>query len=232
MKTSTLLSAFADYLESSNNEILSLAQDNEDHLVKAAVACVEAAGILRDAAESVSATEVSDPESVITTENLEGLSAIATMFGSTNDPELVKQAGVIDALIHSFVLTAEDVNKGKKAEAEKIQKMKDLYEATNKFEDKKEAIDKAYKASPMTKEYRPLEAPLSTRHCPDHPGTGLARLEDHVWQCGLDKKIYDFNSGFTTMNGDKIPGGGVEFQTGGERPVFESSFTTRENHKK
>ena len=231
MKTSELLIAFANYLENSNNEIISLAEDDEDHLVKVALACVEAASILRETAEDISTTElVSEP--AITADSLEGLAAIATMFDSTNDPELIKQANVIDALIHNFVLTAEDVNKGKTAEAKKVQKMKDLYEATNKFDDKKEAIEKTYNDSPMTKQYRPLEAPLSTRHCPDHPGTSLARVEDHVWQCNLDKKLYDFNSGFTTMNGDRIPGGGVEFQTGGERPIFESSFTTRENHRK
>ena len=231
MKTSELLVAFANYLESPNNEMLLLAEDDENHLIKVAVACVEAANVLRETAEDISTTEQS-VEPVITAESLEGLAAIATMFDSTHDPALVKQASVIDALIQNFVLTAEDVNKGKLVEAQKIQKMKDLYEVTNKFEDKKEAIEKSYKASPMTKEYRPLEAPLSTRHCPDHPGTSLARVEDHVWQCGLDKKMYDFNAGFTTMNGDHIPGGGVEFQTGGEKPIFQSSFTTRENHRK
>ena len=57
MKTSELLIAFANYLENSNNEIISLAEDDEDHLVKVALACVEAASILRETAEDISTTE-------------------------------------------------------------------------------------------------------------------------------------------------------------------------------
>ena len=154
------------------------------------------------------------------------------MFDSTGDADLQKQASVIDELISSFIVTSEGVAALKKSEAMKIEKLKALYNQKNSFDAKKADVKKAFDDSPKTKVYRPLEAPLSTRYCPDHPGTSLIRLEDHVFQCSLDKKIYDFDAGFTTLNGNKVPGGGVEYQTGGDRPVFENSFSTRETHKK
>lgn len=229
MKASDLLISFAQYLENSNNEIIALAEDNEDHLVKVSIACIEAANILKETASEISSTE---EESPISSDSIDGLSAIATMFDLTGNPELQKQASVIDELINNFYVTSEQRESQKKSEAMKIEKMKDLFLQKTSFEPKKAEVEKAFSDSPYTKEYRPLESPLSTRHCPDHPGTGLIRIEDHVWQCSLDKKIYDFNAGFTTLNGNKFPGTSVENQTSGSRPIFESSSSTRENHKK
>ena len=230
MRASELLLAFAKYLENSNNEIISLAEENDEHLLKVSIACVEAAEILKETAHEIAPEEYE--ESNLTFDSLDSLSAIASMFDSTGDEELKKQASVIDELIANFVVNSDGVSALKKSEAMKIEKMKALYNQKNSFDPKKAEIKKAFDDSPKTKQYRPLEAPLSTRHCPDHPGTSLIRLEDHVWQCSLDKKIYDFDAGFTTLNGNKVPGGGVEYQTGGDRPVFENSFSTRETHKK
>ena len=96
--------------------------------------------------------------------------------------EIKKQASVIDELIYSFVTNSDDVRTAKKAEAMKIEKLKALYNQKNSFDAKKESIAKEVKDSPKMKEYRSLEAPLSTRYCPDHPGTSVIRIEDHVWQ--------------------------------------------------
>lgn len=230
MRASELLLAFAKYLENSNNEIISLAEENEDHLLKVSVACIEAAEILKETANEIAPEEYE--ESHISVDSLDSLSAIAGMFDSTGDDDLKKQASVIDELIANFVVTSDGVAALKKSEAMKLEKMKALYNQKNSFDAKKADVQKAFDDSPKTKQYRPLEAAMSSRYCPDHPGTSLIRLEDHVWQCSLDKKIYDFDAGFTTLNGNKVPGGGVEYQTGGDRPVFENSFSTRETHKK
>ena len=81
------------------------------------------------------------------------------------------------------------------------------------------------------KEYRPLEAPLSTRTCPDHPGAQIARVGEDTYQCSLDKKVYNYKGGFTTMKGNVIPGGDVSAQTQalGDRAIEHMSFDTRES---
>lgn len=67
--------------------------------------------------------------------------------------------------------------------------------------------------SPSYKKYRVLEAPLSARTCPDHAGAQLARVGERRWQCCMDHKIYDYDTGFTTLNGDRVSGGDVSEQT-------------------
>ena len=49
---------------------------------------------------------------------------------------------------------------------------KEELDKMNKISDSQKAIDK----SQMTKEYRILEAPLSTRYCPDHAGAQITRV--------------------------------------------------------
>jgi hypothetical protein len=72
---------------------------------------------------------------------------------------------------------------------------------------------------------------LSTRYCPDHPGAQFARIADCVYQCELDKKMYNFKEGFETMKGNKIPGGTVSEQTRslGDRALEQMHFATRES---
>jgi len=73
-----------------------------------------------------------------------------------------------------------------------------------------------------------LEAPLSTRYCPDHPGVQIARVGEHLWQCELDKKSYNFETGFELNNGSKVPGGDVAQQTQGLNLPYHAIFDTRE----
>jgi hypothetical protein len=63
------------------------------------------------------------------------------------------------------------------------------------------------------KKYKPMEAPLSSRCCSDHPGSMLMRIGDNVYQCDLDKKIFDFASGYKLMDGTVVPGSSVQNQT-------------------
>jgi hypothetical protein len=81
----------------------------------------------------------------------------------------------------------------------------------------------------MAKQYTIMEAPLSTRYCPDHPGVPLMRVGDHQAQCELDKKIYNYETGYTLNNGSKVPGGDVSQQTAVLDIPYYSIFTTRED---
>jgi tetratricopeptide (TPR) repeat protein len=54
---------------------------------------------------------------------------------------------------------------------------------------------------------------LSTRYCPDHRGVSVVRLDDNLYQCPLDGKIYDFKNGYQNYDGEMVPGGSVSNQT-------------------
>jgi hypothetical protein len=54
---------------------------------------------------------------------------------------------------------------------------------------------------------------LSTRYSPDRVGVQARRISDGVIQDPISNKIYDWNDGFTTEDGDEIQGGSVSLQT-------------------
>lgn len=57
------------------------------------------------------------------------------------------------------------------------------------------------------------ETTRNTRYCPDHHGVSLYRLADGVYQCPLDRSVYDYNEGFTTQDGKEHNGGSVAEMT-------------------
>jgi hypothetical protein len=54
---------------------------------------------------------------------------------------------------------------------------------------------------------------LSTRYSPDRVGVQAARIGDGVCQDPITNKIYDWNDGFKTEDGENFVGGGVALQT-------------------
>jgi len=54
---------------------------------------------------------------------------------------------------------------------------------------------------------------LSTRYSPDRVGVQAKRISDGVFQDPITNKIYDWNEGFKTEDGDVFSGGGVSLQT-------------------
>lgn len=56
----------------------------------------------------------------------------------------------------------------------------------------------------------------------------IARIGENLWQCELDKKNYDYQSGFTLSNGNKVPGGDVAQQSKGVDNPSYTVFDTRE----
>lgn len=157
-------------------------------------------------------------EGGLSEDSLDKLAKLASELDSSDDESKQAQASVLDEILLGI---------GAKKKAVAGDDYKNPYQlGQSKY------VDEAKKAiKDKVKEFRPLEAPLSTRTCPDHPGALLARTEDHVYQCQLDKAYYNYQAGFTTMKGNKVPGGSVQNQTRDfDNPVGENlSFNTRES---
>lgn len=210
-----MLQSIASWLESPNNEALLLAETNEECMKVVAENCILAAALLKNAAIEVDAIEPLE-ESKITPEAIEDLANLASAFDASGDPALKKQASVIDELLLTIASPPGALAAKRAADDYRLDELKKKYEQpskelreTNKIADSEKAIEK----SEMTKRYKILEAPLSTRTCPDHAGAQMARVGEHMFQCELDKKIYNYESGYTLNNGAKVPGGDVAQQT-------------------
>lgn len=165
----------------------------------------------------------------------------ATELDKTGDQELIKEASVIDEILLTLAAPRDAKEAFKLAEDKEIERLREKYR-TEALEDSykhpREELQKDLKTADAVKaiensvkEYRPMEAPLSTRTCPDHPGAQMQRIGDTIYQCSLDKKVYNYRGGFTTMKGNKVPGGDVSEQTHslGDRAFEHMSFDTRES---
>jgi hypothetical protein len=228
MRISDMLTAIASWLESPNNEAVLLAEYHDDSLKVVAESFVLAAALIKNAADQVSEIEPPEP-SKVTPESVEEIAALAAALDASGDPQLKKQASVLDELLLS--IAAPPVEERKDLLDARTEEFKKKYEdprkelhKVNKLGDSEKAIEK----SQMTKEYKIMEAPLSTRYCPDHPGVQIARVGEHMWQCELDKKSYNFETGFELNNGAKVPGGDVAQQTQGINVPYHAIFDTRE----
>lgn len=60
---------------------------------------------------------------------------------------------------------------------------------------------------------QPFTRSLSTRYSPDRVGVQARRVSDGVWQDPITNKIYNWNEGFSTENGEEFSGGRVSLQT-------------------
>ncbi len=230
MRISNMLYAIATWLESPDNEALLLSEYNDECSKIVAESCIEAAAAIKKAAEQVEEIEPA-MESEITSESLQGLADIAAAFDASNDPELKKQASVIDELLLTIAAPPNALAMRKDLYDNRIEDLKKRYEEPKKQLDKLNKIsdvEKAIDKSKMTKEYRINEHALSARSCPDHPGGQLARVGQDMWQCELDKKIYNTAEGYTLNNGDKVPGGDISQQTKNLTPESHVLFDSRE----
>lgn len=230
MRISDMLYAIASWLESPDNEALLLAEYDDKCMKVVSESCVLAAALIKNAAEEVDGLEPAE-DSKITPKAIEELGSLAAALDSSNDPALKKQASVLDELLLTIAAKPNEFAEKKAASDYRLEELKKRYEnsgkelkETNKIADAVKAIER----SEMTKSYAVLEAPLSTRYCPDHSGAQVARVGEHTWQCSLDKKIYNFDTGFTLSNGNKVPGGDVANQTQSVTVPAHAVFDTRE----
>ena len=201
-------------------------------LVTAQTAIKEAVNSLEQLAE-VAASDLDE-------EDIDFIAALASEFDADGDPILQKQATVLDQVLLNFAQKGELEMAKKQAEAE-VDRLREKYRQEAMERDYKgptEAHEKDIKAGDSAKEivdqvkrYRPMEAALSTRYCPDHPGAQFARIADGLYQCELDKKMYNFREGYETMKGNKVPGGDVSEQTRslGDRALEQMNFSNRES---
>lgn len=230
MRISEMLHSIASWLENPDNEAILLSEYHEDSLKIVAESCVQAAYLLKIAATEV---EVIEPpqESKITPESIEELGNLASALDESGDEKLRKQAAVLDELLLTLAAPPNMLSNIKEAEESKIDELKRKYEnpsirlrESNKIADSEKAVND----SGMTRQYRILEAPLNTRYCPDHPGAQIARVGESMWQCDLDKKTYNFATGFELNNGSKVPGGEVSQQNQAPEINNNSVFDNRE----
>ena len=228
MRVSQLLKSIATWLQDPENEALLTSEHDDKTLEVTASYLVKAAQLLNEGAEKV---EQIEPSSLMTPDSLDEMAALAAAFDESGDELLQKQASVLDEILLTIGSDKDAIYKFKKAEEAKIEEIKKKYnnrEETDKLNSVSEA-EKALKASPAMKQYRSNEAPLSTRTCIDHPGAQLARVGENSYQCSLDSKIYDYENGFTTLKGNKVPGGGVQHQTPDYAEEHHTIFDTRES---
>jgi len=185
-------------------------------------------------------TLAKESSSKLSEEDLDLLAKTAEELELSEDPHQVKIASVLDQILLSIGSSFSDKNAIKKAQEDEISRLRAKYrdeaiqelyneKRQKQHDDMKTAeIDKAVEEG--IKQYRPLEGSLSTRYCPDHPGASVIRIADYTYQCDLDKTIYNWTEGFSTMKGNKIPGGDISNQSQSiQQPSASVNFTTREN---
>ncbi len=230
MRISDMLTAISAWLESPNNEAIMLAEYHPASLQIVAENLVLAAALLKTAAEEVQEVEPL-PDSLITSDSIQDIANLAAALDSSGDPDLKKQASVLDELLLSIAAppnASETIKKLQDNRLEelqkKYQKSQETLEKSNKIADAEEAIDK----SDALKKNDIQSYPLQTRTCMDHPGTQLARVGEGIYQCELDKKTYNYETGFSLYNGVRIPGGSVSLQTDFEYSMDSSQFDSRE----
>lgn len=231
MRIAQLLTVIASWLESPDNEVLLLAEHDEACLKVVAESCVEAAHRLRVAAEQVDTIEPLE-ESNLTPEAIDSIAAMASALEGSEDPELQKTASVLDELLLSIAAPPNALAARKDLEDNRIEVLKKKYEQPRKDLHEANLIglsEKGIEKSEMVKNVPINELPLNTRYCPDHPGVQIARVGEHMYQCEMDKKTYNFETGYTLNNGKKVPGGDVALQTNNQMNVpYHAIFDTRE----
>lgn len=215
------LDSLAAQCESCDHEVLILAEDSENESALNIVAhtLLTVSQLLKVASAEINVLAATSVN--IDQQTIEEMTALAEEFDKSGDPILQKQAYVIDQILINMA------NSGMTKEAKRdVEKLYDLSPEMHKAFGG-DAMVKAF--HDKIKEYRPMEAPLTTRTCPDHPGAQIKRVDDGKFQCSLDNKIYDYNEGFTTMKGNKIPGGDVALQTKTMHDTLgkEMGFSTR-----
>jgi len=187
-------------------------------------------------------SEVSGEPSPEMGDVLARLSGVADRLDSLGHYE---EATTIDAFIAKY---AEDESAGKddvvdwKEEADTEQSKRydakhhhDLLVRKNKGEN--ERVDReGYKDENNVHTNQPMKEAMekeaaSSRYCPEHIGTTMGRVGEATYQCPLDGKVYNWETGFTDYDGKQHAGGSVAAQTPGSSE-YETShrlFDSREN---
>jgi hypothetical protein len=230
MKLSDKILVIAKWLEADSNELL--AEAGEEQLHNLALSFLHASETLKEAAEEIRESEPTESTTFeITPDKLEELAAVAASFDESGDEMLMRQASVLDEILHTLAAPKDYIFNFKKAEDDKIdelkKKYKDVREELHEDIGTREAVE-AIKKSPFYQQEHRMAESLSTRYCPDHAGAPIARLANGDWQCSLDHKVYNFDTGFTNLKGEQIGGGSVSEQTPKYHPEGHMIFDSRD----
>lgn len=234
----------AEYLADSDNEIFVAAFEklSDEELKSFAELSVLASEMLL---KLNSIKEELIPEAGYSSEDIDVLASIATEYEASGDEKLIKQASLLDDVLYTIAVDPKAILKHKLGQVKKLRDLRKQFEDTQAEKEKiirqkldelngvdvaKKAIEKSkILAEPKSKELAPLSYPLLSRHCPDHHGVGLIRIGDNVWQCGMDKKVYDYNTGYTLYNGNKVPATSVADQTDVSSQVLQGGPLSAKN---
>ncbi|CAN5951420.1 unnamed protein product [Sphagnum jensenii] len=216
--TKNHLLRLASELENPNHETLIAAEEDEELLNRVAMSFAKAAQALRDAAGTMA---VFEPAINLTEEKIDEIAAVAQAFDESGDDLLRKQASILDEVLMLFA-SPKAANLIKKSKEEMIDalKNKDMWMESKAVKDAVEKI----KESPVYKEYRPLEAPLSTRICPEHQ-TPMTRIAEGEYQCSLDGHKFNWAEGYEDMHKNVVPGTVVQNQNVYDEGRFSYSST-------
>jgi hypothetical protein len=120
---------------------------------------------------------------------------------------------------NKFSKRAEDYDEDRKEEADTEQSKRydsKYHHSLQVREPKKdqERVDREGRKEHHVETYKKNEAHhLSTRYCPEHIGTQMARVGEGIYQCPLDGQCYNWEAGWTDFDGNQHPGGSVAAQT-------------------
>lgn len=196
--------------------------------------CAQIIKLLEDCKEQFLQDDEEYEDSVDIDDELNSLAELSYNLMKTNNIDLIKTASVLDEILLTIAASPDVTKQIKKSQENKIKEIKRKYEEfknSNRYKRNLESEAKI-KDAPVSKDYKILQHSLSTRYCPDHPGVPTLRLEEDVWQCTLDKKIYNYQSGYTLENNSKVPGSSVSEQRGFTKSNTTSMFDTREERIK
>jgi hypothetical protein len=206
-----------DYLDNQDNDLLSQVDHDDDKLI-------EVASLLSAASELVKLAQdlaLDDADEKIADGVLEDLVTVANSFDESGDEVLIKKASVLDELLLSVAADKKILLKNKIAATQKLRDLREKFKESQKeIELRKrqrkvnriDEAEKVLKQSDILKQddqVSPMKHARESRHCPDHPGVSVYRIADATWQCSLDRKIYDFNTGFKKYNGEQVSGGSL-----------------------
>jgi hypothetical protein len=229
MRAAELLTTIASWLESPNHEALLLAEHDDECLAKVAETIAGAAFVLR--AGAIELEQMEPVASSLTPEVLDNLNSIITAFDKSDDIDLQKTASALDELL--LISTPSDwIANYKQAQQDRLEVLKAKYDDVRKQHEELRGVKESAKAiekSLMFQEVRIQDHALNTRTCPDHPGAQMARVGEAMWQCALDKKVFNYITGYTTERGEKVRGQYI----GSQPPEFDvhpsGLFDTRED---
>src|SRR5690606_1271922 len=144
-----------------------------------------------------------------------------------------KEANIIDNFIQKKAEGIYDVVGWKDSESDKYDYKKHHSQQVREPKRDGERVDYEGRSKHHIENYEHREQPsLSSRYCPDHIGVQMGRVGESTYQCPLDGKVYNWDTGFKTYDGVEYEGGSVAGQTpdssgyGIPHRVFDTRQTT------